>query len=40
MLSKRELLEYRKNRSTIWGIGKRLTWWLHRIKKKILLNRK
>ena len=36
MLSRSELREHRKKRSTIWGMGKSLIWWLHRIKKKIL----
>jgi len=36
MLSRSKLREYRKNRSTIWGMGKSLIWWLHRTKKKIL----
>ena len=38
MISRRELWEYRKKRSTIFGMGKSLRWWLHRVKKKILLS--
>ncbi len=38
MLSRSEFREHRKNRSTIWGMGKRVIWWLHRIKKKILFH--
>jgi hypothetical protein len=34
MLSWREYRKYRKKRSTIFGIGKSLIWWLHRMKKK------
>ena len=36
MISRRELWEYRKKRSTIFGMVKSLSWWLHRVKKKIL----
>ena len=36
MISRREFLEHRKNRSTIWGMWKSLIWWLHRTKKKII----
>jgi hypothetical protein len=36
MISRRELWQYRKKRSTIFGMGKSLIWWLHRIKTKII----
>jgi len=36
MISRRELWEYRKKRSTIFGLVKSLRWWLHRVKKRII----
>jgi hypothetical protein len=36
MISRRELWEYRKKRSTIFGMWKSLIWWLYRTKKRIL----
>jgi hypothetical protein len=36
MISRRELWEYRKKRSTIFGLVKSLRWWLHRVKTKII----
>ena len=38
MISRKKLWEYRKKRSTIFGLVKSLRWWLHRVKKKILLS--
>jgi len=36
MLSMKEIRQYKRNQSTIWGRWKRAKWWLHRMKKKIL----
>jgi hypothetical protein len=36
MISRRKLWEYRKKRSTIFGLVKSLRWWLHRVKQRII----